>query len=317
MVVTEFADGQTIRIDLVTGERETLLDIEGIIDNSAVGPDDTVYSAAFADGEIWAIDPSGDTRRVTEGGLMAVGGVAREEDGSVLVADWFSLKRYTDGQLAHTFYDRFDPPGEGMSGPNTVAVDGSDLIITGFFSNVLQVLDATTGEVSRDVRDLKTPTNAIVHGDGIAVAEAGSADGSGPGDVVDLDTRKVLIDGLELPTGLVSDGTTVYVADWRTGDVWSTGPAGKVLVAASLNRPEGLALTEDGRLLVAEEGIDQVTSIDLTTGDRFAAAHVPLGDHYAPGLLPYGMLTGITGDGAGGFWVSGDTDNLLYHYAAS
>jgi len=317
MIVTDFAEGQTIRIDLATGERETLLDIEGIFDNSAVGPDDTVYSSAFADGAIWAADPSGETRQVTNSGIIAAGGVAVDADGSVLLADWFSLKRFADGDLVNTVYDRFDPAGEGMSGPNTVSTDGPNVIITGYFSNVLQIVDPLTGAVSEDVRDLKTPTNAIVHGDGIAVAEAGSADGTGPGDVVNLADRSVLIDGLELPTGLASDGTTLYVADWRTGNIWSAGPSGKTLVAAGLNHPEGLALTADGAtLLVVEEGIDQVTSIDLTTGDRRAAAQVAFGDHYPPGLQPYGQFNGIALAPDGSFWVSSDIDNVLYHYAA-
>jgi len=315
MIVTDFAEGQTIRIDLATGERETLLDIEGIFDNSAVGPDDTVYSSAFGDGQIWAAAPDGTTRPVTNSGLIAAGGVAIDGDGSLLVADWFTLKRFADGALTQTFYDRFDPPGEGMSGPNTVAVDGSNLIITGYFSNVLQVIDSATGTVSQDVRDLKTPTNAIVHGDGIAVAEAGSADGKGPGDVVNLGDRSVLIDGLSLPTGLVSDGTTLYVAAWATGDIWSARSSGKTQVAVGLNHPEGLALTADGKLLVAEEGIDQVTSIDLATGDRTAAAHVAFGDHYAPGLLPYGMLSSIAVADDGSFWVTSDTDNVVYQFA--
>lgn len=51
--------------------------------------------------------------------------------------------------------------------------------------------------------------------------------------------------------------------------MWSVGPSGKALLAAGFNHPEGLALTADGRKpLVVEEGIDQVTSLDLTNGDR-------------------------------------------------
>ncbi|MGD9752173.1 MAG: SMP-30/gluconolactonase/LRE family protein [Acidimicrobiia bacterium] len=314
MIVTDFAEGQVIRIDLETGARETIFDIEGMLDNSAVGPDDTVYTAAFGDGVIWAIDPSGESRQVTEGGLISAGGVAVDGDGSVLVADWFAMKRYTDGELSQTFYDRFDPPGEGMSGPNTVAVDGDRLVITGYFSNVLQILDGHNADVITDVRDLKTPTNAIVHGGGIAVAQAGAATGAGPGSVVRLEDRGVLMDGLTLPTGLASDGTTLYVADWATGDVWRTGDGAKVRVAAGLNHPEGIALTGDGRLLVAEEGIDQVTAIDLANGDRRGVAHVALGDDYAPGLLPYGMLTGIAMAPDGGFWVTSDVDNVVHRF---
>lgn len=308
MIVTDFAEGQIWRIDLATGTREKLLDIEGIIDNSEVGPDDSVYSAAFGDGQIWKIDPSGASRPLTNSGLFAAGGVAVEPDGSVVVANWFTLNRYTNGELTRTFYDRFDAPGEGMSGPNTVAVDGPNLILTGFFSNFLQVMDAKTGAILKDVRDLKTPTNAIAYKGDIAVSEKG-------GDVLRLSDRSVLIDGLDLPTGLATDGTTLYVADWKSGGIWAVGPAGKKQVAYGLNHPEGLAVAPDGKLLVAEEGLSQVTSVDLTNGDRRAVAHVAMGRHYAPGLIDYNMLTGIAIDPKGGFWVTSDHDNVVYRFA--
>jgi sugar lactone lactonase YvrE len=298
MIVTDFAEGQVWRLDLATGSREKLLDIEGILDNSAVGPDDAIYSAAFGDGQIWKIETSGETRPLTNSGLFAAGGVAVEADGSVLVANWFTLNRFTDGEPSHTFYDRFDPQGEGMGGPNTVAVDGENLVLTGYFSNFVQVMNTATGDIVSDDRDVETPTNAIPHDGDIAVAQAGA------GNVVRLSDRSVIIDGLELPTGLAADGTTLYVADWATGTIWSAGPGGATEVAFGLNHPEGLAVTDDGTLLVAEEGIDQVTAIDLATGDRRAAAEVELGDHYTPGLIDYGMFTGIALDGNGGFWVT-------------
>ncbi len=316
MVVTDFAEGQAIRIDLATGKREVVLDIPGIFDNSAVGPDDTVYSAAFADGAIWAASPSGKVRQVTNSGIIAAGGVAVDTDGSVVLGDWFSIKRFAKGNQINTIYDRFDPAGQGPTGANSLSLSGKNLITTNYFSNVLQVIDGRSGAVVQDVRDLKTPTNAIVHGSDIAVAQAGSANGTGPGSVVKLSDRSVLIDGLTLPTGLASNGTTLYVADWTTGSVWSTGTSGMTLVAAGFNHPEGLALTADGKkLLVVEEGIDQVTSLDLTTGDRRVAAKVALGDHYPPGLQPYGQFNGIAVAPDGTFWVSSDIDNVLYHYA--
>jgi hypothetical protein len=64
-----------------------------------------------------------------------------------------------------------------------------------------------------------------------------------------------------------------------------------------------------------EEGLSQVTLVDLTTGDRRAVAHVTMGRHYAPGLIDYNMLTGIVIDPKGGFWVTSDHDNVVYRFA--
>ncbi|MEA3214091.1 MAG: hypothetical protein QOJ19_247, partial [Acidimicrobiia bacterium] len=55
-----------------------------------------------------------------------------------------------------------------------------------------------------------------------------------------------------------------------------------------------------------------MTSVDLTTGDRRAVAHVSMGRHYAPGLIDYNMLTGIVIDPKGGFWVTSDHDKVVF-----
>ncbi len=310
MIVTDFAEGQVLRIDLDTGERETLLDIEGIIDNSSIGSDDTVYAAAFGDGQIWAVSAEGEVRAVTGDGFIAPGGIAVGDDGSVYVGDWFSLRRFQDGENTDSWYDRFTKPFEGLASANTVSADGANIIVTGWFSNALQVIDPATGEVLEDVRDLATVGNAIRHGDDIVATETGA------GDVVRIGDRAVLIDRLEVPTGLASDGETLYVADWGTGQVRSVAADGTTgLVASGLDHPEGLALDGAGHLLVAEEGADRVTSIDLATGDRTVVAHVALGDRFAPGVLPYGVLTGVAVDEASGsFWVTSDIDDVAYRF---
>jgi sugar lactone lactonase YvrE len=313
LVVTEYSGGRTVRVDLATGAREVLLDIDGVLDNSAVGPDGVVYSAAQADGIIWAIDPSGTPRRLTEGGHVGPGGVALDARGRVLVADWFSLRRYVGGSMESIWYNRLDG---GMFHANTVAVAGDELIITGMMRGSVQVLDANTGAVRLDVRDLAVPTNAIAHGGEIIVAQGGSRDGRGPGSVVRVSDRTTVLDGLELPTGLASDGTTLYVADWSAGTISAVSPEGCSIVAAGLHRPEGIALTGTGSLLVAEEGIDQVTAIDLVSRERRAVATVRLGRAFTPGLLmPYGLMAGIAVAADGSFWVSSDVEGTVCRFA--
>jgi sugar lactone lactonase YvrE len=313
LIVTDYAGGQVVRVDVRTGDRDVLLDIDGVLDNSALGPDGVIYSAAQADGTIWAIDPSGSTRQVTDGGFVGPGGIAIDARGRLVVADWFSLHRYEGETVESIWYNRVD---SGMLHVNTVAVAGDVLVVTGMMRGTLQVLDPATGDVRLDVRDLAVPTNAADHGGEIVVAQAGSRDGRGPGDVVCLSDRRVLLDGLELPTGLASDGTTLYSADWSTGMVWAVEPSGTRVVAAGLSHPEGLALTGEGTLLVVEEGIDQVTEIDLTTRDRRAVASVPLGRTFTPGLLlPYGVMAGVAVASDGTFWVASDVEGRLLRFS--
>jgi hypothetical protein len=160
-----------------------------------------------------------------------------------------------------------------------VSADGDNLVVTNTFNGSVQLLDPATGEILQDVRTVALPINAIRHDDRIVAAQAGG------GNVVNIDDPEdVLIGELGLPTGLASDGTTLYVSDWATGNVWAVDEAGPRVVVEGLAQPEGLAVDGD-RLLVVETGAQQVTAIDLATASDRTGDHRArlLGDP-GPGL---------------------------------
>jgi sugar lactone lactonase YvrE len=232
-------------------------------------------------------------------GLGAPGGVAVSDDGTVWVAELFVLRGIDKNPrtFATSYYDRFDPPGAGFAGASTVAADGDDLIISSSFSGAVQVLDPTTGAIEFDTRDLATPTNAIRHDGTLVAVQLGVA--PGPASVVNAeDPSEVFLQNtpatpLFVPLGLASDDDTLYVGDGATGIVWAVDEAGPAPIPAGLQGLEGLVV-DGNRLLAVETGRQQVTAIDLDTGEQSAAiVGLDFSDRVPEGFFPFGLMSGV------------------------
>ncbi len=307
--VVNLAEGQVFKLDLDSGESEMLLDIEGTIDNISFDLDDRLFVIAGNDNQIIRVDDDGATE-LSELGIGLPQGVTVTPDGTVWLAELFVMRGYdADGSITTSFYDVFDPPGTGFAGAATVSADGDNLILSNTFSGSVQLMDPSTGEILEDVRTVIFPINAIRHGDRIVAAQAAGSN------VVNInDLEDVLLADLSLPTGLASDGTTLYVSDWVTGNVWAVNDAGAQVVAEGLAQPEGMAIDGD-RLLVVETGAQQVTAVDLATGETspvitgldFSATPIE-------GFLPNGALSSVAIGPDGAIYVSDDGVGSLYRF---
>lgn len=124
---------------------------------------------------------------------------------------------------------------------------------------------------------------------------------------------EVVLDGLFVPLGLASDGDTLFVGDWATGIVWAVNDAGAAPLASGLAFPEGMAVDGD-RLLVVETGLQQVTAIDLATGDTYPViVGLDCSDCSPEGFFPFGMMSGVDVTDRW-IYVSGDGVNLVYKF---
>lgn len=309
--VADLAEGKVFKLDLVGGEHEELLDIDGTIDNIAFDADDRLFVVAGSDNQIIRIDDDG-TTVLGDAGLGLPGGVAVSPDGTIWVADFFAMRGFDPTDLSTwstSFYDRSAPPGESFAGAGTVSADADTLILSNAFSGAVQVLEPATGEILTDIRDVILPLNAIQHGDRLVAAQAGGSN------VVDAnDPTTVLLADLGLPLGLASDGTTLYVGDWASGDIWAVDEAGSRVFASGLAQPEGLALDGD-RLLVVEVGTQQVTAIDLASGEASAViTGLDLSSVPPQGFLPFGAMSGVVVGPDGAIYVTDDTVNSVYRF---
>ena len=307
-------EGLVLQLDFSgANDHEVVLDVEGTIDNIAFSTDDVLFVAVGVDNEIVRIDPNGNIRTITRAGLGSPGDVAVSPDGTVWVTELFAMRGYTRGKQPTTsFYDRFSA---GFAGATTVVADGDDLLITGGFGNTLQLLDPETGAVSLDIRDLAGVTNAIRHDGEIVAAQIAA------GNVVNAqDPTDVLLDatmtggfGPFVPLGLASGGDTLYVGDWATGIVWAIDDGVAAPLATDLMGIEGMVVDGD-RLLVVETGRQQVTAIDLVTGDLSPViVGLDYSDRVTPGFFPFGLMSGVAvGDRS--IYVSDDGVNKVYEF---
>ncbi len=302
------AGGDVFRLDLTTGSRTILMDTDGDTDNLAFDSNDRLYVSMLSSGTVLEVLPSGQARLLNPAGVGNPGGLAvlpapgGGED--VYVADFFQLHRI-DGPTGRLIQTNVG------AAPMSVNVDatGSRLIVAGLFAGVVQVIEPITGAV---VASYPAPAgvNAVPFDGDIAIAQLG------PGTVVNT-AGAVLMGGPFgpfLPTGMASDGDTLYVADWATGIVWQLeAGGGQTPLAFGLARPEGLELRE-GELLVVEEGTKSLVSIDLASGARTVLVEgLPVGRDDAVGLFipPYGMISDVALGPSGSVYITGDDPNSV------
>lgn len=83
-------------------------------------------------------------------------------------------------------------------------------------------------------------------------------------------------------------------------------------VATGLANPEGVALEDDGSLLVVEPGIGRLTRI-LPTGETITLAEgPPLGIPAPAGAPPAYVLNGVTIGEPGSIYLTGDKAGVVW-----
>jgi sugar lactone lactonase YvrE len=241
------------------------------------------------------------------------GGVAvlpRPDGESVFVGDFWMLREFdgATGELRRKV---------DHLGPATVAVDGQNLVLTNWFSNSVAVWDPQTQEVLEAYDDFNTPLNAVRFRGDLVVAELGTSSVV-RASAADPTQRTTLAKDLAVPAGLAASSDDLWVSDRAMGEVWQLVAGGEVLMepkltASGLDRPEGMALTPDGRLLVAETGTGRLVAIDLATG---ALSIVAEGLGFNPGApegsAPTGIMSSVAVGPSGVLYVTGDLANVVY-----
>jgi streptogramin lyase len=107
---------------------------------------------------------------------------------------------------------------------------------------------------------------------------------------------------------------TVFITEAFAGEVSMVDPGGeKYPIATGLKMPEGIALSPDGKLIVAEVGAKRIVEIDPATGAvTEIAANLPIGLAGVPGGLPTNIPTGVGVGASGTIYVSSDVENAIY-----
>jgi sugar lactone lactonase YvrE len=127
-------------------------------------------------------------------------------------------------------------------------------------------------------------------------------------------TRTTLAWGFDGPVGLADAGHGVfYVSEYDSGKITrvDTATNDRTPVLTGLSAPEGIALTPDGRLLIAETGMHRVLMVDPKGGTpQILADGLAIG--LKGGTPAPNLFTGIAVAHDGAIYVTGDVDNVLY-----
>ena len=317
--VVDTALGQLVRVDPKTGAKKMVAQLKPSLDNLAIDDKDRIFVSNMADNGIQEVDAeTGAAKQVISGKLALPGGIGVVSDGAkdtIYVADVFAY-RTVDGATGEVSEPaRMHAAGVTLEYPMSATARGDEVILSSWFTGTVQVIDRKTGATREMMHDFKAPHDAVRLADGsILVSELGSkslvrASGEHGKD------RNVLIGGLEGPVGLVGDAKgDVYVTEAFAGQLSRVGSNGeKTAIAKDLKMPEGIALTPDGKLIVAEVGAKRIVEIDPQTGKLAEiAGNLPIGLAGAPGGLPTNIPTGVGVGASGTIYFSSDIENAIY-----
>jgi sugar lactone lactonase YvrE len=309
------ATGEVWRVDTETGGKQLVGQLPVGLDNLAFSTDDRLFVTNTDVGSVWEVLADGSGREVSLGGFVQPMGLAvvpAGENETVYVAGMFALHAF-DGKSGAAAQAWIPMPA------GTVAVHPDGVVMASWFGNVVEVCVPTTGEVLTTYQDIAVPLNAIEFQGDLVVAELGT------GSVVRLSgdasaERTTMAGNLIVPLGLAADENNVWFGDMATGTIWQVVADGETLaepraVAQGLAAPSGLALDNNGHLLVVEVGKDRVISFDLATGEMLVVAEgLGLNEAMPTGSPP--ILIGVAVGPSGSIYVSGPVDNVVYRLDA-
>jgi sugar lactone lactonase YvrE len=313
--------GEVFKIDIQTGAKTLFVTLQDGLDNLVFDANGTMYVSNADHGWITEVQPGGQTKIISKGGMISPMGLAvlpgTNNQDALFVADLFRLRELngSTGQELSVEKGYLLPEPSKLTTPFTVSADGNKLVVSSWFNSLVQVWDPSNKKVLEEI-SMPVPINAIRFKNDLVVVDlglGGVVKASDKSMILPIDNTKVFA-----PGGLATNGELLWVADWGTGTIWQisfTGdkPNAPVAVATGLMKPEGLALDQDGSLLVVETGASRLSRINLSTGEVNAVAEgLKLGATALEGFPPTWGLDGVVVGKSGNIYVSGYGNNTIY-----
>ena len=313
--VVDAATGELSKVELATGRKTVVKQLQPSLDNLAIAPDGTVYVSNMANNQVQAYDPASGALRTLTSGKVAVPAGLKVDGNTLWVADIFGFREVdaTSGATKDVF--RMHATDSQMEYPFAVGVSTKQFALASWFTGTVQILDRSTRKTTAMIHGLKAPYDAIPMEDGsvlyaeIATGTVTRASGA------DYKTTAVVASGLTGP---------VQMTLGRDGALYVTEAAGKLTridladgkkteIAGGLALPEGVAQTPWGSFIVAEAAAARLTEIDPANGaKRTVAENLPIGLPAGPGMPPPYVVTGVAVGADGSVYFSADKNNAIY-----
>ena len=317
--VVDTATGELVRVDPKSGAKKTVAQLKPSLDNLAIDSNDRIYVSNMADNGIQEVNPeTGAAKQIIIGKLALPGGIGVVSDNgkdTIYIADLFAY-RTVDGATGEVSEPaRMHAAGGTLEYPMSATAKGDEVILSSWFTGTVQVIDRKSGATRELLHDFKAPHDAIRLDDGsLLVNELGAKSLVRVSGEHGKD-RSVVVGDLAGPVGLVGGPKgSVYLTEAFSGQVSKVESNGeKTVIAKDLKMPEGIALTGDGQLIVAEVGAKRMVRIDPRDGKvTEIAANLPIGLPGAPGGLPTNIPTGVGVGASGTIYFSSDIENAIY-----
>ena len=309
------ATGELSKVELATGRKTVMKQLQPSLDNLAIAPDGTIYVSNMANNQVEAYNPATGALRTLTSGKVAVPAGLKIDGNSLWVADIFGFREIdaTSGATKDVF--RMHATDSKMEYPFAVGVSTKQFALASWFTGTVQILDRATRKTTGMIHGLKAPYDAIPMEDGsilyaeIATGTITRASGA------DYKTTAVVASGLGGPVQMTlgKDGA-LYVTE-AAGKLTriDLGDGKKTEIASGLALPEGVAQTPWGSFIVAETAAARLTEIDPATGaKRSVAENLPIGMPAGPGMPPPYVVTGVTVGADGSIYFSADKNNAIY-----
>ena len=309
------ATGELSKVELATGHKTVMKQLQPSLDNLAIAPDGTIYVSNMANNQVEAYNPATGALRTLTSGKVAVPAGLKIDGNSLWVADIFGFREIdaTSGATKDVF--RMHATDSKMEYPFAVGVSTKQFALASWFTGTVQILDRATRKTTGMIHGLKAPYDAIPMEDGsilyaeIATGTITRASGA------DYKTTAVVATGLGGPVQMTlgKDGA-LYVTE-AAGKLTriDLGDGKKTEIASGLALPEGVAQTPWGSFIVAETAAARLTEIDPATGaKRSVAENLPIGMPAGPGMPPPYVVTGVTVGADGSIYFSADKNNAIY-----
>lgn len=250
-------------------------------------------------------------------GLAVLPGANNQD--ALFVGDLYLLRKINGltGKLENSYKgDLLNGEGK-LTTSFSLSADGENLIVSSWYGAVVQVWNPQTDQVVESF-PVGAPIDALRFKGGIVTSDLGLGGVVWASDhsmILPIDNATVFA-----PSGLATDGETLWVADWGTGIVWQIGfngniPMAPTILAQGLVNPEGLAWDSDGTLVVVESGASRLSRISLSNGEVTKIADGLKLSAPAAGLPtfpPTWWFDGVAIGQSGDIYVSGGGKNVIY-----
>jgi sugar lactone lactonase YvrE len=277
LIVSTMAGAEIYRINVTTGESETLVAApHGLGDGLAVGPDGTVAWTALPAGEVRALRPNGEIV-VLASGIERVNSIKFAKDGRLYAAQVSAGDSLYEIDIAgekpaRLIAQGMDCPADLLCGLNSFDItDGNVLYGPLMAKGTIVKIDLSTGVVAEVAQGFEQPTGARFDSLGNLYVLNWRT-----GELIRLEVdtgNKSVIATLPPPLDnlTVGPGDLIYVSnpvenviheiDPRTGRI-------RTLLQGGLVMPGGLAImTQDGQEVLIVSGVFRPSQIDIETGD--------------------------------------------------